>query len=76
MPSQTRGSVARPERGSATSPTITGPDGRRIRLEDLPLIAYRLNCGHVGKGYGIARRDVIFCDSCGADKSVKDIISG
>lgn len=56
--------------------SITGPDGRPVRLEDLPLVAYALDCGHVGRDYAVNRRDLLFCRECGRQRRVARIISG
>ena len=53
--------------------TVAG--GRRVSLADMPLVAYRLNCGHLGRDYAVQKRDLIFCADCGANKRVTAIIS-
>jgi hypothetical protein len=54
---------------------ITGPDGRVVRLEDLPLVAYALNCGHLGRDYAVGRGDLLFCRDCGRQRRVSRIIA-
>jgi hypothetical protein len=63
--------------GDARGPkSITGPDGRPVRLEDLPLVAYALDCGHVGRDYAVNKRDLLFCRECRRQRRVARIISG
>lgn len=62
--------------GTARSLTVTGPDGKKVSLASLPLVAFQLNCGHVGKDFAIQTRDIVFCDDCGQDRRVKKIIAG
>lgn len=54
---------------------ITGPDGRTVRLSDLPLVVFELKCGHQGKNYAIELGDWLFCEDCGAEKRVSRIIA-
>lgn len=64
----------RRDRRPAT-PNVTGPDGRKVRLSDLPLTAYTLACGHVGRDYGIIKGDLLFCGTCQTPKRVARIIA-
>lgn len=57
------------------TPTVRTETGERVRLSDLPLVAYGLYCGHVGRDHGIARNDLVFCPACGDTKRVARIIS-
>jgi hypothetical protein len=50
-------------------------EGRRVSLADLPVVAYRLSCGHVGKDYAIQKQDLLFCADCGATSRVSAILS-
>lgn len=59
----------------APLPTILDADGNPISLRDLPLVAYRLTCGHLGRDYAIQPRDVVFCDECKTNKRVKKILA-
>jgi hypothetical protein len=58
-----------------TERQITGPDGRVVRLEDLPLVAYVLDCAHLGRDYAVSRRDLLFCRECGRQRRVSRIIA-
>ena len=58
-----------------TAGAVSGPDGRPVRLEDLPLVAFALDCGHLGRDYAISRRDLIFCKDCGRQRRVGRIIA-
>jgi len=49
--------------------------GRKPRVSDLPLVAYSLSCGHLGRQYGIQKKDRVFCKDCGSDKYVARIIA-
>jgi hypothetical protein len=49
--------------------------GRKVYLSDLPLIAYSLECGHVGRDRAIQAGDRVFCDGCRDTKRVAQIIS-
>jgi hypothetical protein len=57
------------------APRITGPDGRKVSLHDLPLVAYTLTCGHIGRDYAIAKGDQVFCTACADTKRVARVIS-
>ena len=63
------------ERSSAPVPSILDADGNPVSIRDLPLVAFRLTCGHLGKDYGIVARDLVFCDDCGTNKRVKKILA-
>jgi hypothetical protein len=56
------------------SPSIVA-DGRRVRLADLPLVAYTLACSHLGRDYAIAKGDQVFCTDCGTHRRVATIIA-
>ena len=53
-----------------------GTDGQTVSLSSLPLVAFALSCGHLGREYGVAKRDVVFCDSCGAQRTIARVIAG
>lgn len=55
---------------------IIGPDGKKVYIKDLPLIAFQLYCGHMGRDYGVAKGDTLFCETCRTPKRVKRIIAG
>lgn len=48
---------------------------RKMAVADLPLVAYSLNCGHVGRDYGIQKKDNLFCAKCGSDSRVSKILA-
>jgi hypothetical protein len=54
---------------------IMGPDGKPVSLDSLPLVAYGLNCGHLGRDYAVQKGDVLFCEECGTTKRVSRIIA-
>jgi hypothetical protein len=57
------------------TPSVRNNVGKRVRLSDLPLVAYSLYCGHVGREHGVARNDLMFCPTCKDTKRVARIIS-
>ncbi len=71
--------VAKNER--VTNPTrtkVVSSDGRkatRAQLASIPLVAYQLNCGHLGRNYAVQKREVMFCAECGSNKQVKKILA-
>jgi hypothetical protein len=52
-----------------------GPDGRTVALAALPLVAYALACGHLGRDYAVKKRDLVFCSECGATKRVARVLA-
>lgn len=54
---------------------VVGPDGRAVSLESQPLVAFSLTCGHLGREYAVERRDLIFCDACGATRRVTKVLA-
>ncbi|MGV8847696.1 hypothetical protein [Tessaracoccus sp.] len=46
------------------SDTTTAPTRRPLTLNDLPLVGYRLACGHDGTDRAILKGDLIFCPNC------------
>lgn len=50
-------------------------NGRRVTLADLPLVAYSLSCGHVGRDRAIRAGDILFCDTCRDTKRVSAVIA-
>jgi len=54
---------------------VAGPDGRKVNGASLPLVAYALNCGHLGRNYAVKRRDFLFCEECGTTKQVAKILA-
>jgi hypothetical protein len=50
-------------------------EGRKVTLADFPIVAYSLNCGHVGRERAIRAGDTLFCDTCQDTKRVATIIS-
>lgn len=50
-------------------------DGKRIRLTDLPLVAYALNCGCLGRGYAVVRNDLLFCEKHAKTAKVSKILA-
>ena len=70
--------MARPEEkaeNASAKKVSTVVDGRRVSLSDLPMIPFRLNCGHVGKDFAIQVKDLIFCEDCGGTSRVTEILS-
>ena len=57
------------------TPTILDAEGNPVSIRDLPLVAFRLTCGHLGRDYGIQARDIVFCDDCGTNKRVKKVLA-
>ena len=60
---------------TARGARVVGPDGRAVSLESQPLVAFSLSCGHLGREYAVARRDLIFCDACGVTRRVSKILA-
>lgn len=56
-------------------PHVVAPDGTKMYLDQLPLVTFRLGCGHVGKDYGLRPGDVYFCEECKADTRVAELIA-
>jgi hypothetical protein len=50
-------------------------NGKLISMSELPLVAYALKCGHMGREYGIVKNDLLFCDTCGQTMRVKQILA-
>lgn len=44
--------------------------GRTIRVGDIPLSLYTLECGHKGKGIAVQVGNTVFCDTCQDGKTV------
>lgn len=55
--------------------SASGPDGARVSLSSMPLVAFALNCGHLGRDYAIERRDVVFCEECQVNRRVSKILA-
>ena len=51
------------------------PDGKRVNLASLPLVAYSMRCGHVGRDYAVQKRDIVFCQDCGSNQVISRIIA-
>lgn len=63
-------------RDPVTGELVRDPvSGRKITLADQPLVAYKLYCGHLGRQYAVKRRDILFCEECGRDKRVKEVLA-
>lgn len=45
--------------------------GRNVRVGDIPLSIFTLDCGHKGKGIAVAEENMIFCDDC---KDIKRVL--
>jgi hypothetical protein len=58
-----------------SAPTILDADGNPVSIRDLPLVAFRLTCGHLGRDYGIQSRDLVFCDDCRTTKRVRKVLA-
>lgn len=50
-------------------------NGKTVTLASLPLVAYALNCNHVGRDYAIQVRDIVFCPECGTSRKVAKILA-
>lgn len=56
--------------------TLAHPDkvvtihGRNVRVGDIPLSIFALECGHKGKGIAVTVGNTIFCDDCKELKKV------
>lgn len=50
-------------------------DGRRVRLDELPLVAFGLICGHLGREYGVLKGDQVWCGPCMATRRVTRILA-
>lgn len=51
-------------------------DGRRVSLADVsPLVAFVMRCSHMGREYGVAVGDVVFCETCGTDRKIARVIA-
>lgn len=50
-------------------------EGRKVDLASLPLVAYRLRCGHMGREYAVRQRDIVFCRECGTNRTVSRILA-
>jgi hypothetical protein len=61
-PTGQRRTTGKPAKRAPRQPTLTGPDGKQVRLTDLPLVAYWLRCGCVGRAYGVQGGDLLFCE--------------
>lgn len=57
------------------APNVRDGSGRRVRINDLPFVAYGLVCGHYGRAYGIRYHDLVWCDSCGETRRVVSVNS-
>jgi hypothetical protein len=57
------------------APVLRGPDGREVRLSDLPLVAYALGCGCVGRDYAVQKGDILFCAEHAENKKVTTILA-
>ena len=69
------GSRSGGSKGSRPRVYVDGPDGKRVPLSSLPLVAYALNCGHLGRDYAVKRRDLVFCDDCQDSRRVSRILA-
>jgi hypothetical protein len=67
--------MSRIDRNKKTGVASVEVNGRRITLADLPLVAYSLECGHVGRDRAIQAGDRLFCETCGDTRRVARLIS-
>lgn len=44
--------------------------GRTVRVGDIPLSLFTMNCGHKAKGIAVAVGDTMFCVECQDDRRV------
>lgn len=54
---------------------VEGPDGKMVSLDSLPLVAFKLSCGHLGKEYAVHRGDLLFCAKCARNRKVTRILA-
>lgn len=47
--------------------------GRSIKVKDIPHDVYTLDCGHLGRGFFVQTKDIIFCSQCQENKSVAKV---
>lgn len=67
--------MGKQQRTTTPVPRLRTPDGTTVRLDSLPLVAYSLNCSHLGRDYGILKGDLVFCNDCGTTKKVANILA-
>lgn len=47
---------------------------RKVTRE-LPLVAFTMTCSHPGREYGVAERDLVWCNACGDQRRVATILA-
>lgn len=57
-----------------SQPSVKDEAGHIVRLQDLQMVAFRLSCGHVDKGYGYRKGDLYFCPVCLDHKRIAKIV--
>lgn len=62
-------------RKRASKVTTLSRTGRSVSLADLPLVAYSLSCGHLGRDYAIQKRDLVFCADCQGTRRVSKVLA-
>jgi hypothetical protein len=44
--------------------TARDASGAKVSLATLPLVAYALKCGQLGRDYALVKGDLVFCQAC------------
>lgn len=59
------------ERGKKTKEPVAKP----VKIYDMDLVAYLLNCSHLGREFGVNKGDVIFCNECNQLSRVSKVLA-
>lgn len=54
---------------------VRNENGQQVNLASLPLVAYALNCSHLGREYAVEKGDIMFCADCGTGRKVALILA-
>jgi hypothetical protein len=58
-------------RSKKTKETVAKP----VKIYDMDLVAYLLNCSHLGREFGVKKGDVIFCKECNQISRVSKVLA-
>lgn len=58
-------------RSKKTKETVAKP----VKIYDMDLVAYLLNCSHLGREFGVKKGDVIFCKDCNQISRVSKVLA-